>query len=466
MGGKQTKSKGVDTSAPASSPSAGLAGPGVTTAGAEAMYSLGSSMAHDMFGESAIVGSLDETPEDPVQALREAASGNFVGMVDERYCLALLGVMTPAQLSQVAGDAGLINSIGAAFNPAELRAAAGIGSAALATKLFEQRFGIPMKGRYEHTGEGNAGSQSSNSDVMDAERDNNGEVLIQWEHQDVLDVWDTLATLPAQDVSENSVIIAFEAISGRGAFWGVSEARGGSGEVMLGQAINDRSPQRLEHTVRHEIGHAVHDSMRSSVDAWLSSGVGFKVLGEGRAGCEALVNALGGFPDPDAADKEHLLDLLEGQLNSEQWVAKAPIPADDPDWLRMNPDVKLAVQTSSPQWYKQYTQHPTGDSGRVFFNHYYQNTMVFSPVAEAAINATADAYSAMSPMEFFANCYAEYFSDPAGYSDSSKWGGGLPGSVKAFFKTHILGRQPYAAPAESGTMNPELTTNNDSGVSR
>jgi hypothetical protein len=464
VAGKQTKSKSSDLSSPAPSLGGALAGAVVTTAGMDAMYSLGSSMGHDMFGELATIGTLEQAPEDPVQAFREAALGNFVGMVDEAHCLALLGVMTPAQLGEVAGDAGLLGLIGSAFNPAELRAAAEIGGAVLGAKLFEQRFQIPMKGRYEHTGEHRGGQQSSNSDIRDAERDNDGEVLIEWEHQDILDVWDILATLPAHDVSENSVITAFESISGNRGFWGVSEARRGNGEIQLGQGLNDASPDRIEHTVRHEIGHAVHDLLRASVDAWLSAGVGFKVLGRGRDGCEALVNALGGFPDPSTSDKEHLLDLLEAHLNRTQWVSGDPIPEDDSDWQQMNPAVKMAVQTSSPAWYTNYGQHPSGEGGRVFFNHYYHNTMVFSPVAEAAIDATGDDYSAMSPMEFFANCYAEYFSDPAGYSDSSKWGGGLPASVKAFFKAHILERQPYQAPVEAGTINPELTTNNRSGV--
>ncbi len=72
-------------------------------------------------------------------------------MVDEAHCLALLGVMTPAQLGEVAGDAGLLGLIGSAFNPAELRAAAEIGGAGLGAKLFEQRVKSPLKGRYEHT---------------------------------------------------------------------------------------------------------------------------------------------------------------------------------------------------------------------------------------------------------------------------------------------------------------------------
>ncbi len=77
MAGKQTKSKSSDLSSPAPSLGGALAGAVVTTAGMDAMYSLGSSMGHDMFGELATIGTLEQAPEDPVQAFREAALGNL-----------------------------------------------------------------------------------------------------------------------------------------------------------------------------------------------------------------------------------------------------------------------------------------------------------------------------------------------------------------------------------------------------
>jgi hypothetical protein len=214
--------------------------------------------------------------------------------------------------------------------------------------------------------------------------------------------------------------------------------------------------------VRHEIGHAVHDLLSNVVDSWLDKQVGFRVLGSGRAGCRALVDSLGGFPSE--VNERHVLGLMNTYLESTEWGTKTPIPEDDAEWAKMPDAVKTAVRTSEANWYQNYKQHPKGSEGRVFFNHWYENTMCFSAVAEQAIDATGDDYSAMSPSEFFANCYAEYFGDPAGYIDPSKWGGGLPGSVKTFFRNHIVDRQPYAAPENKEAINPELSTNNESGV--
>ena len=77
-------------------------------------------------------------------------------------------------------------------------------------------------------------------------------------------------------------------------------------------------------------------------------------------------------------------------------------------------------------------------------------------MAKAAIAATGDNYSAMSEKEFFANCYAEYFADPAGAKDKTKWGGSLSADVKSFFKKHIVERHPYlyAAGAGAGSSLP------------
>jgi len=413
--------------------------------------SLMQSLAHDWGGEGATVGTLDTVPSDPVQALREAAAGNALGMVDEAHCLALIGVLSDTQAAQVAADNGIMTRLGWAFNNDELRKAAELGDRRMAKKFFIKRFGIKMKGRFEDAG----GDQTSNQETG---RAGPGETLLDWEHQDILDVWDQLALLPVQDVSENTAIKAFESISGTGAYWS-----GGPGEVQIGQAINDDpAHSTLDHTVRHEIGHAVHDLLESSVNAWLEKQVGFYVLGYGRDGCQALVDSLGGFPS--GVDQDHVLDLLDTYLNSESWGTANPMPDKDDDWKKMPASVKTAVEQSENSWYMNYKKHPKGSKGRVFFNHWYDNTMCFSAVAEQAINATGDDYSAMSPSEFFANCYAEFFGDPAGYTDPKKWGGKLPGTVQTFFRNHILDRQPYAAPEDKKSINPALTTNNESGI--
>ena len=423
-----------------------------SSAQARGTQSLGASLWHDVSGTGAEVGTLAAAPTDLMEALKEEASGNLVGMVDESKCLALIKAMAPDVSRRIVSDAQLTANLLAAFNDDELRAAAAVGSREVAEWAFEQRFGIELKGRVENSA-GNQVSENENATVPA------GGAQVLWQQQDILDVWDVLATLPESHVEENTAIKAFEAISGNRGFWSPS-----TGEVQLGQRLNDQSAARIDHTVRHEIGHAVHDSMRSTIDAWLNNDIGFRVLGYQRAGCEALVEALGGFPS--GVNKTHVLNLLDAYLASTSWSTKNPIPPGDAEWAKMPNTVHTAVNASSSNWYQNYKSHPSGVGGRVFFNHYYENTMVFSAVAEAAIDATGDNYSAMSPAEFFANCYAEYFGNPAGFVDSSQWGGRLPGPVKAFFRNQVLHRQPYAAPEQPGQVAPTETTSNTSGLKR
>jgi hypothetical protein len=457
--------------------------------------SLAQSLGHDLAGlfeESATAPEFSAPlvmPEDPVSALKIAAEGNFLGMVDERTCLSLIAGMNEGQRRDVWADDDTMEALAKAFNRGEQRAMLEMLNASLADfigsptfsllfsefpsgarlttterrdlyeaalqasgstleKLFEKRFNVEVTGRLEDT-EGN--------EVFEASPIANQTSNIQWADEDLRDVWEILNTLPDKDVSQNTALDAFQAISGNRGFWSSSR-----GDVMLGQTLNDSGASRIEHTVRHEIGHAVHTQLRSTVDSWLDNEIGFVILGQGRDGCEALVNQLGGFPGP--VDKSHVLDLLDGYLNRGSWSADTPIAAFDPDWQMMPLSVKDATVSSNQNWYQQYSQHPRGDGGRVFFNHYYENTMMFSAVAEAAIDATGVDYSAMSPNEFFANCYAEYFHDPAGFTHPNRWGGGLPSSVKAFFKNVIVDRQPYAPPESSATISPNVSTRHDTGA--
>ena len=78
-----------------------------------------------------------------------------------------------------------------------------------------------------------------------------------------------------------------------------------------------------------------------------------------------------------------------------------------------------------------------------------------SEEAVSVVKATRDNYTAMSEKEFFANCYAEYFKDPNGYMDHSKWGGNLPGKVQKFFADHIVDRQPYTPPDDNSQASKE-----------
>jgi hypothetical protein len=159
--------------------------------------------------------------------------------------------------------------------------------------------------------------------------------------------------------------------------------------------------------------------------------------------------------------------MLSKHINYVSWKAKTELPGAPRRvpggigpalpgqrlpmlWEAMPVGLRTSFETSKAYWYKQYTTHPRGANGFTFYNHYYGKPFYFGPVAKAAIAATGDDYSAMSEKEFFANCYAEYFVDPAGAQDKSKWGGSLSADVKSFFEKHIVERQPYKFTAGAG----------------
>ena len=326
--------------------------------------------------------------------------------------------------------------------------------------LFEHRFNTEVTGRYENPD----GTSSNAVDAVFGDA-----VYIDWNVADLRSVWDILEFLPDQDVSDSTILDTWMAISGNRGFFS------GGDTVQLGMGLSgDSDPERLAHTVRHEVGHAVHRQIRSVVDSWLQSEIGFWYMDSGTSGIWDLIVALGGFPSKyeDADGNKQDFGMWEkitlvGALASHcgdgsKWGSSAPLPdaaspTTDTDryWAAMPQKVRDCFRLSDPKWYKRYTQMPSGANGKYFYNYWYTKPYYFGATAEAAIGATGDDYSAMSEKEFFANCYAEYFHDEAGYNDHSIWEQcGLPGSVKTFFKDHVLERQPYTPPEGGGESNP------------
>jgi hypothetical protein len=274
-------------------------------------------------------------------------------------------------------------------------------------------------------------------------------------------VWDQLALLPDRDVSQNTVLATINAVAGGGGTGPSWEAPTVVNTINLGMA---NSVQGMAHVVRHEIGHAVHAQIPSTVNAWLQGEIGFWFLPGDATGTQTWIEELGGFPAnytvSGAAktvgenEKKRAAEMLKSYLGpGSSWSpARAAVDtgasADDAAlWQAMPQNVKDAVTASPAHWYSNYQSFKAGRRGTYFLNYWYARPFWMSAAAKAIVTATGDNYTAMSEKEFFANAYAEYFKDPAGYADHSKWGGSLPANVKNFFKNNILERQPYTAPA-------------------
>lgn len=273
--------------------------------------------------------------------------------------------------------------------------------------------------------------------------------------QDVMrTTWRQLAALPPADVTRSTAITTFDAIAGGGAFGPSWEAPATINTVQIGQDIGG-DHERLEHTVRHEIGHGVHTEIPGAVNSWLQNDMQFWFTD-----WDTWIQELGGYPDKfqatngswvniDDAWKGYLRDLVKGFTGSGSWdPAKATpdegAPADGQRaWAAMPAAVKNACAQSTSYWYDNYTNFQKAGDKRFFLNHWYHRPFTIGATAFATIPSTNDSYTAMSEKEFFANCYAEFFENPEGVKDHSKWGGTLPASVKSFFRTCIVGRQPY-----------------------
>ncbi|MAA78043.1 MAG: hypothetical protein CL916_02200 [Deltaproteobacteria bacterium] len=293
---------------------------------------------------------------------------------------------------------------------------------------------------------------------LQREQDPNTNKKARWSVKMLRKVWLQLDVLPLEHVSENTVLEAFETIAGTGAFWS------GGNTVQLGE---DKDPKKIDHTVRHEIGHAVHSERSSTIDSWLKSEIQMWHFPKGTAGLKDWVDDLGGFPDKftnskgeeksfSAEQENSVLKTLQSYLGGgSKWgpsrtnITAALKPSDLACWNAMPQTIQNAVTQSTTQWYNNYKNWQTGSKGKYFLNYWYAVPYYMSSTAEAVVNATGRHYTSMSYKEFFANCYAEYFKDHGGYADHSRWGGKLPGSVKKFMKNHVLDRQPYAPPKKS-----------------
>ncbi len=288
----------------------------------------------------------------------------------------------------------------------------------------------------------------------------------EWRLEILKAVWTALDRLPDQDVSSNTVLTTFNAINGGGGTGPSWQAPDTINSIRLGQAA---TPSAMAHTVRHEVGHAVHAQISAQVNPWLQGEMQFWFLSGDKAGVKSWLDQLDTWPAnyTDAAgaskplgdtEKDKLAGMVETWMGHSGWSPTRTNVTDGQPaeltslWAAVPEKMKNGVAQSKTNWYSNWTNFQQGSDSRYFFlNHYYHRPYHFGPKAAEVIRAVGDNYTAMSEQEFFANAYAEYFKDPAGYTDNSKWGGNLPAGVKDFFKTVVVSRQPYTAPVATGT---------------
>lgn len=275
-----------------------------------------------------------------------------------------------------------------------------------------------------------------------------------WTLPTVARLWKQLDLLPESDVSENTKVAIFYATTGTGGMY-----MGGSSAIEIGIQADET---HMSHTVRHEVGHGVHAQVAPVVDQWLKDDIGMWYGELDDAGVDAFVADLGGYPAKyhspddgseqnfDAAAKSWVRSFIKTYTGSQSWSPTRATVDDNSNswktawWNAMPVAVKNACNQSIAYWYTNYANFQKGNSGnRLFLNHWYHKWFRMSDKAKAVVDVSGDNYTAMSEKELFANAYAEYFADPAGKKNPTKWGGKLSQPVKDFFKTCIVNRDPY-----------------------
>src|SRR5262249_40295204 len=88
------------------------------------------------------------------------------------------------------------------------------------------------------------------------------DVSSNWTADNLKLTWRALSELPVKDVTLNNAITTFTAVAGGGGTY--------SGSVNIGQDTGGDS-EYLEHTVRHEVGHGVHEQIKDEVNPWLQN---------------------------------------------------------------------------------------------------------------------------------------------------------------------------------------------------
>jgi CpXC protein len=170
--------------------------------------------------------------------------------------------------------------------------------------------------------------------------------------------------------------------------------------------------ERFEDTVRHEVGHGVHEKLREVIDPWLTTRFGWQSFHcEEDKDIDVWVNLMGGWGTAKALEREQVRAALRQKLGAgSSWV-----PGDDPklpaDHLWNTPDFapRLAAQKTGAYWYQNLSSWHTVN-GKVFFlNYWYQTLLVMNTSTRDLILSMPSTYAAMSHFEFFAELYSLFY---------------------------------------------------------
>jgi len=243
-------------------------------------------------------------------------------------------------------------------------------------KLFEVRFGIELEDEWG--------------------RNKNKE--------DIGVIWQLLRSLPVSNVDGNTKIATINLDKGGGGTYGSKTIDIGAEELGRREGFED--------TLRHEVGHAVHEQRGAIVNPWLEKKFGWHLFPNSTAGVHEWVKLMGGWGTLSAKERSDVTQYLREAVGpGDRWTAgKTPHPPANHPWWGKNFGPRLAVEKSGKEdWFKNFkTWHRSGDKAFAL-NYWYAEFMVVDTDTLDLIAKMPDDYAAMSHFEFFAEIYALYY---------------------------------------------------------
>ena len=226
---------------------------------------------------------------------------------------------------------------------------------------------------------------------------------------DIDTLWRLLKSLPDNHVEGNAKLSEISIGTGGGGSYSASttEIEIGSGELAFKSSFED--------TLRHEVGHAVHEENRDLVDGWLWERFGWKQFTPDTGGIDDWVAQMGrgsGWPALNATQKTQMRALIRQACGPGGVWAPKVTPDSPPSspWRGATFGPRLAFVQSGDTWYEKNDKWYRA-GGKAFAVNFWYGTLMC--VAETTLDFIdthmPDRYAAMSPDEFFAELYALYY---------------------------------------------------------
>ncbi len=232
--------------------------------------------------------------------------------------------------------------------------------------------------------------------------------------KDVPTLWQLFEHLPSNNIEGNAKIHEIETGRADGSNYDPS-----SRDIFL-DASDLKDKREFPYTVRHEVGHAVHETRKKVVDDWLSEHFHWKLFdATNRDAINAWVEAMQGWGKTSPAHRRDVITQLKLAVGSRtgEWTPApmTPLAPRDHPWNQADfaPRRALDLSSGNPRqarhWYDDFrTWHRVGRK-RFACNFYYAQLMVVSVDTLGLVAKMDRSYASMSPSEFFAEMYAKYY---------------------------------------------------------